>query len=126
MNVNNEFGHEETREIINQLESISGQVSEHEISGRIKNFIKKFEVKSGTWIAHDIGQLGEYMQEIKANEAIPDEKIFSLYVVGEGDLTPLADQIRGSAWRDRIRFISCDDLLSLVNPPSTEVEGIHP
>ena len=73
-----------------------------------------FEVKSGTWIAHDIGQLGEYLQEIKANEAVPDEKVFGLYVVGEGDTTLLADQIRGSAWRDRIRLISCDDLLSLL------------
>jgi len=71
------------------------------------------EVKSGTWIAHDIGQLGEYLQEIKTNEAVPDEKVFGLYVVGEGDTTPLADQIRGSAWRDRVRLISCDDLLSL-------------
>lgn len=72
------------------------------------------EVKSGTWIAHDIGQLGEYLQEIKTSEGIPDEKIFGLYVVGEGDTKPLADQIRGSAWRDRIRLISCADLLSLL------------
>lgn len=53
------------------------------------------EVKSGTWIAHDIGQLGEYLQEIKVKEAVPDEKVFGLYVVGEGEITPLADQIRG-------------------------------
>jgi len=72
------------------------------------------EVKSGTWIAHDIGQLGEYLQEIKAAEAVPDEKVFGLYVIGEGDTIPLADQIRGSAWRDRIRLISCTDLLSLL------------
>ncbi len=72
------------------------------------------EVKSGTWIAHDIGQLGEYLQEIKAKEAIPDEKVFGLYVVGAGETTPLADQIRGSSWRDRIRLISCADLLSLL------------
>jgi len=72
------------------------------------------EVKSGTWIAHDIAQLGEYLQEIRANEAVPDEKVFGLYIVGEGDTTPLADQIRGSAWRDRIRLISCADLLSLL------------
>lgn len=72
------------------------------------------EVKSGTWIAHDIGQLGKYLQEIKATEAIPDEKVFGLYVVGEGDTTPLADQIRGSAWRDRIRLITYTDLLSLL------------
>lgn len=41
-------------------------------------------------------------------------KKYSVYVVGEGDTTPLADQIRGSAWRDRIRLISCTDLLSLL------------
>jgi len=72
------------------------------------------EVKSGTWIAHDIKQLGEYLQEIKANETIPEEKVYGLYVIGEGDTIPLADQIRGSTWRDRIRLISCDDLLSLL------------
>lgn len=72
------------------------------------------EVKSGTWIAHDIGQLGEYLQAIKANEAVPDEKVFGLYVVGEGETTPLADQVRGSACRDRICLISCADLLSLL------------
>ncbi len=72
------------------------------------------EVKSGTWIAHDIAQLGQYLQELRASEAIPEEKVFGLYIVGEGDTTPLADQIRGSAWRDRIRLISCADLLSLV------------
>lgn len=72
------------------------------------------EVKSGTWIAHDVAQLGEYLQEIRANEDVPDEKVFGLYIVGEGDTTPLADQIRGSTWRDRIRLISCADLLSLL------------
>lgn len=72
------------------------------------------EIKSGTWIAHDIGQLGEYLQELKTSEAIPDEKVFGLYVIGEGETTPLADQIRGSVWRDRIRLISCADLLSLL------------
>ncbi len=72
------------------------------------------EITSGTWIAHDIAQLGEYLQKLRASEAIPDEKVFGLYIVGEGDTTPLADQIRASAWRDRIRLISCADLLSLL------------
>jgi len=72
------------------------------------------EVKSGTWIAHDIRQLGEYLQEIKTKKGIPDGKLFGLYVVGEGETAPLADQIRGSAWRDRMRLISCADLLSLL------------
>lgn len=34
-------------------------------------------LKSGTWIAHDIAQLGDYSQEIRANESVPDEKVFA-------------------------------------------------
>jgi len=41
MSVNKESEYEEIREFLNQLESISGQVSEHEISERIKNFSKE-------------------------------------------------------------------------------------
>jgi len=41
MSVNKESEHEETREFLNQLESISGQVSELEISESIRNFAKE-------------------------------------------------------------------------------------
>ncbi len=38
-----------------------------------------------------------------------------LRITGYGGATlPVADQIRGSTWRDRIRLISCADLLSLL------------
>lgn len=72
------------------------------------------EVKSGTWIAHDVGQLGEYLQRLATTVGVPYTKVFGLYVIGEGDALPLADQIRGSAYRDRVRLISCDDLLNLL------------
>ncbi len=41
MSVNKESEYKEIREFLNQLESLSGQVSEHEISERIKNFVKE-------------------------------------------------------------------------------------
>lgn len=72
------------------------------------------EVKTGTWIAHDVNQLGGYLQKVKEQGNISDEKIFGLYVVGNGDTQPLADQIRGSKLRDRVRLISCEDLLNLL------------
>lgn len=71
------------------------------------------EVKTRGWIAHEIGQLGGYMDELRERREIPDEKLFGIYVLGGIQGDALADQIRGSAWRDRIRLISCDDLLKL-------------
>ena len=69
------------------------------------------EIKSTTWPISSISQLGDYIEKVSKEES--NEKIYGLYVIGQGDLQPLIEQISGSKYKDRMRVIKYDDLIEL-------------
>jgi len=72
------------------------------------------EIKMGSWIAHDVNQLGEYLESLSKEKNLSIESVFGLYVVGdESNIRALADQVRGSKYSHFIRVISVDNLLKL-------------
>lgn len=70
------------------------------------------EVKSTTWPISSIGQLGSYIERVSKEEN--NEKIYGLYVIGQGDLQPLIEQVSGSKYKDRMRIIKYNDLIELI------------
>jgi len=80
-----------------------------------KGQIIVIEAKLGTWIAHDVSQLGSYIDRVANDRNIPSDKIFGLYVVGgSSGLGALASQVRGSRYLDKIRILTSEDLLKLL------------
>ena len=70
------------------------------------------EVKSTTWPISSTRQLGDYIGKVSKEEN--NEKIYGLYVIGQGDLQPLIEQISGSEYKNRMRIIKYDDLIELI------------
>ena len=65
-------------------------------------------------MAHDVNQLGEYLESLSKEKNLSIERVFGLYVVGdESNIRALADQVRGSKYSHFIRVISVDNLLKL-------------
>ena len=73
------------------------------------------EVKSSPWPVSNIStQLGRYLDEYSKLHNIQPSLIFGLYVIGPGDNQTIVDQIKGSNYRNRIRLITSDDLIKLL------------
>ena len=70
------------------------------------------EVKAGTWAMGGISQLGDYLTKISNDEK--DKNVVGLYVIGNGDIQPLIQQILGSNYKDNMRIILYDDLMKIL------------
>lgn len=71
------------------------------------------EVKSSPWPLGSTCQIGQYMQLFSELSGIDPADIFGLYAIGYGDFSGLADQIRGSDLRNRLKVASFHDLLRM-------------
>lgn len=72
------------------------------------------ETKKTTAYAIDPGQAGEYMNELTDQEEIDRSQVYGLYVIGEGDVETVAQTVFGSQYRDRMRVITAQRLLDLL------------
>ena len=70
------------------------------------------EVKKSTWPIGTVNQLGGYMDELAQHADRPN--VYGLYVIGQGDVQALREQIQGGAYKDRMRLIQLDDLVRLL------------
>jgi hypothetical protein len=59
-------------------------------------------------------QAGDYMEELVENERLDREQVYGLYVVGNGDVETVSQTILGSKYRDRMRVITAQRLLDLL------------
>ncbi|MEM3906043.1 MAG: hypothetical protein QXZ17_04120 [Nitrososphaerota archaeon] len=72
------------------------------------------EIKLGTWVMLDVAQLGQYVEKYVESKQLPPTKVCGLYVVGDiEEIKPLANQIRGSSYSNKIRVIYYKDLINL-------------
>lgn len=86
------------------------------------------ETKLSDVYSHDVSQVGGYIEKLALERGVPRERIFGLYVVENVRMSALADQIRGnSSYRERVRMISCEDLLKLIKLQMDlkQIEGIE-
>lgn len=72
------------------------------------------ETKKTTAYSIDPGQAGGYMDEITDEEDIDRSQVYGLYVIGEGDVETVAQTVFGSQYRDRMRIITAQRLLDLL------------
>jgi len=70
------------------------------------------EVKTSTWPLGSIAQLGKYVEDFSKREG--HEHVYGLYVIGSGDVKPLTEQILGSKYKDTMRIIQYEDVISLL------------
>ena len=72
------------------------------------------ETKKTTAYAIDPGQAGGYMEELINEEDVDRSQVYGLYVIGEGDVETVAQTVFGSQYRDRMRVITAQRLLDLL------------
>lgn len=72
------------------------------------------ETKTSTAYAIDPSQAGGYMTELGSKHSIDREQIYGLYVIGKGDVETVAKTVLGSQYRDRMRIITAERLLNLL------------
>lgn len=72
------------------------------------------ETKKTTAYSIDPGQAGEYMDELTSEEDVERSQVYGLYVIGEGDVETVAQTVFGSQYRDRMRVITAQRLLDLL------------
>jgi hypothetical protein len=77
------------------------------------------ETKTNTAYSIDPGQAGEYMSELVDEHKIDRKQVYGLYVIGEADIETVSQTVLGSQYRDRMRVITAQrllDLLEIQNP----------
>ncbi|WP_206042245.1 hypothetical protein [Haloarcula argentinensis] len=72
------------------------------------------ETKKTTAYSIDPGQAGNYMDELTNRDDIERSQIYGLYVIGEGEVETVAQTVFGSQYRDRMRVITAQRLLDLL------------
>ena len=72
------------------------------------------ETKKTTAYSIDPGQAGEYMNEFTDRDDVDRSQVYGLYVIGEGDIETVAQTVFGSQYRDRMRVITAERLLDLL------------
>jgi hypothetical protein len=72
------------------------------------------ETKKTTAYSIDPGQAGDYMDELTNEESVDRSQVYGLYVIGEGDVETVAQTVFGSQYRDRMRVITAQRLLDLL------------
>ena len=72
------------------------------------------ETKKSTAFSIGPEQAGDYMEELVENEGLDRGQVYGLYVVGNGDVETVSQTILGSKYRDRMRVITAQRLLDLL------------
>jgi len=72
------------------------------------------EIKKSTAFSIGPEQAGDYMEELVENEGLDRGQVYGLYVVGNGDVETVSQTILGSKYRDRMRVITAQRLLDLL------------
>jgi hypothetical protein len=72
------------------------------------------ETKKSTAFSIDPGQAGQYMDELVQQEGVHRSQVYGLYVIGDGDVETVAQTVFGSQYRDRMRVITAQRLLDLL------------
>lgn len=72
------------------------------------------ESKTTTTYSIDPGQAGEYMTELVEEHGVDRGQVYGLYVIGEGNVETVSQTVLGSNYRDRIRVITAQRLLDLL------------
>jgi len=72
------------------------------------------ETKTNTAYSIDPGQAGEYMAELVDEHEVDRGQVYGLYVIGEGDVETVSQTVLGSQYRDRMRVITAQRLLDLL------------
>ena len=72
------------------------------------------EIKASAWPLGSVDQLGRYMDQVAQDRELGATKVYGLYVIGYGEIAPIIEQIRGSSYSPRMRVITKDDLLELL------------
>jgi hypothetical protein len=72
------------------------------------------ETKKTTAYSIDPGQAGGYMKELTGEQNVDRSQVYGLYVIGEGDVETVAQTVFGSQYRDRMRIITANRLLDLL------------
>lgn len=72
------------------------------------------ETKTNTAYSIDPGQAGSYMSELADQHDLDREHVYGLYVIGEGDVETVSQTVFGSQYRDRMRVITAQRLLDLL------------
>jgi len=72
------------------------------------------ETKTNTAYSIDPGQAGEYMAQFVDEHEVNREQVYGLYVIGEGDVETVSQTVLGSQYRDRMRVITAQRLLDLL------------
>lgn len=72
------------------------------------------ETKTTTTYSIDPSQAGGYMSELVEQEDIDRDQIYGLYVIGKGDIETVAKTVLGSQYRDRMRVITAQRLINLL------------
>jgi len=72
------------------------------------------ETKKSTAFSIGPEQAGEYMEELAEKEGLNRGQVYGLYVVGNGNVETVSQTILGSKYRDRMRVISAQSLLDLL------------
>lgn len=73
------------------------------------------EVKTSDVFSHNVEQVGGYMKAVADREGVDLNDVFGLYVIGSiKDPQPLANQIRGSEFRNSIRIVTVECLFNLL------------
>ncbi len=72
------------------------------------------ETKTNTAYSINPGQAGEYMAELVDEYEVDREQVYGLYVIGEGDVETVSQTVLGSQYRDRMRVITAQRLLDLL------------
>ena len=72
------------------------------------------ETKKSTAFSIGPEQAGDYMEELVENEGLDRGQVYGLYVVGNGNVETVSQTILGSKYRDRMRVITAQRLLDLL------------
>lgn len=72
------------------------------------------ETKTNTAYSIDPGQAGGYMAELLDEHEVDRGQVYGLYVIGEGDVETVSQTVLGSQYRDRIRVITAQRLLDML------------
>lgn len=72
------------------------------------------EAKASAWPLASVEQLGSYMDAIATEREVSREQVYGLYMIGHGELRPVIEQIRGSVYSPRMRVITTQDLIGLL------------
>jgi len=71
------------------------------------------EVKSSPWPIGTCNQLGSYLDAYASATDQRPNQVFGIYAIGDGDFSPVIDQIKGGEYRNRMKVISFCDLVKL-------------